>query len=110
MNRYSTLLLTGILAGSIGACSDDTPTPTNDSGVAGDAGACTTPGTIADPEPSTTGCAAPMVDGGAVPYYQCTSETICPRGRFANPDDGHAMTPFGGEIHPETPLLGMASC
>ncbi len=90
MNRYSTLLLTGLLAGSIGACSDDpAPTPT-DSGVTGDTGACTTPGTIATPTASnTTGCAAPTVDGGAVPYYQCTSETICPPGRFANP----AMAP-----------------
>lgn len=90
MNRYSTLLLTSLVAGSIGACSDPAPvnTPTDSGTTGGDSAACTTPGTIADPEPNTT-CTAPTVDGGAVPYYQCTTDNICPRGRFTN----NAMQP-----------------
>lgn len=90
MNRYSTLLLTGLVAGSIGACSDPAPvnTPTDSGTTGGDSSACTTPGTIADPEPNTM-CTAPTADGGAVPYFQCTSDTICPRGRFTN----NAMSP-----------------
>ena len=93
MNRFSTLLLTSILAGSLGACSDDPPAAPSDAGVPSDRGtptdgACTgTP--IADPTPNMTSCSAPPVDGGAVPYFQCTTDPICPRGRFTN----NAMRP-----------------
>lgn len=93
MNRFSTLLLTSLLAGSIGACSDD-PAPAADSGVpsdtggGADTGVCT-PTPIADPTPNMTSCSAPPVDGGPVPYFQCTTDPICPRGRFMN----NAMRP-----------------
>jgi hypothetical protein len=93
MNRFSTLLLTSLLAGSIGACSDD-PAPVTDSGVpsdtggGADTGVCT-PTPIADPTPDMTSCSAPPVDGGPVPYFQCTTDPVCPRGRFMN----NAMRP-----------------
>ena len=93
MNRFSTLLLTSILAGSLGACSDDPPAAPSDAGVPSDRGtptdgACTaTP--IADPTPNMTSCSAPPVDGGPVPYFQCTSDNVCPTGRYMN----NAMRP-----------------
>ncbi len=93
MNRFSTLLLTSLLACSIGSCSDD-PAPPADSGVpsdtggGADTGVCT-PTPVADPTPNMTSCSAPPVDGGPVPYFQCTTDPICPRGRFMN----NAMRP-----------------
>lgn len=80
MNRISTLLLSTILAAAAGGCGSDTP-PT-DAG-AGEGGACT-PTPIADPAPDTTTCTAPMVDGGRAPYYQCSTDPLCPRGRHMN--------------------------
>jgi hypothetical protein len=73
MNRFSTLLLTGVLAGSLAACSDDPATTPTDSGVAGDTGTCSPPADA----------------GGPTPYFQCTSDSICPTARYMN----NAMTP-----------------
>lgn len=39
---------------------------------------------IADPPLDTASCGAPASVGGRVPYYQCTTTTVCPRGRYAN--------------------------
>ncbi|MDB4928998.1 MAG: hypothetical protein JWM10_1482 [Myxococcaceae bacterium] len=71
MNRFSTLLLTSVLAGSLGACSDDP--------VVTDAGTGTDSGT----------CSPPADAGGPTPYFQCTSDNICPTARYTN----NAMTP-----------------
>ena len=88
MNRFSTLLLTSVLAGSIGACSDSPATPTDsgpqgDTGGGADTGVCT-PTPIADPAANMTSCSAPPVDGGPVPYFQCTTDPICPHNRYMN--------------------------
>lgn len=92
MNRFSTLLLTSVLASSMGACSSDPATPTDggfsDTGGGADTGVCVqTP--IADPVANMTSCSAPIVDGGTVPYFQCTTDPVCPRGRYTN----NAMRP-----------------
>jgi hypothetical protein len=88
MNRFSTLLLTSVLAGSLGACSDSPATPTDsgpqgDTGGGADTGVCT-PTPIADPAANMTSCSAPPVDGGPVPYFQCTTDPICPHNRYMN--------------------------
>jgi hypothetical protein len=78
MNRFSTLLLAGSLAGSLAACSSDPATPT-DSGVATDSGSTG----------SDAACSPPADAGGPTPYFQCTSDNVCPTGRYMN----NAMRP-----------------
>ena len=75
MNRFSTLLLTSVLAGSLGACSDDPAVTPTDGGVT----------------PTDTGasCSPPPDAGGPRPYFQCTSDNVCPTGRYMN----NAMRP-----------------
>ena len=70
MNRFSTLLLTSVLAGSLGACSDDPAVTPTDGGVT----------------PTDTGasCSPPPDAGGPRPYFQCTSDNVCPTGRYMN--------------------------
>jgi hypothetical protein len=70
MNRISTLLLTSIVASSIAACSDTPATPPADAGVTGtDTGAS---------------CSPPPDAGGPTPYFQCTSDNVCPTARYTN--------------------------
>lgn len=77
MNRYSTLLLTSLLAGTVAACSDPAPATTDAGTTPTDRGSSTSDGSASCSPPAAA-------DGGAVPYYQCTSDNVCPTSRYMN--------------------------